>query len=200
MLFFILLVPVLFASEAENQSITFALPQAFLMNPELRENAPVFNLDRELLYDFSYLFQGDSKKFIQTSIGPLGIITTSIDNKSRSIGISYLSLPKRSSSCEISFPQELPQQEASECALQIVVLPGKRGPQMLKISLSLKDGGVSKELFADLKGATLILIPLSLFEISDVAAISSLNIIVPSAADRDGIGSYTLRDMRIVFK
>ncbi|MDP8252793.1 MAG: hypothetical protein P9X27_00095 [Candidatus Kaelpia aquatica] len=184
----------------ENQSIVFTLPQAIIVNPELHQEYPDFDFKSKVAYSFDFLFQEDSKRWITTKIGSLGFMTAGIDRESRVLSISYFSLPRRMPECEIFLPQEMPGEEAKDYALEMVVLPSKKGPRSLDIQIGLKDKSRSKILNAKLKGPTLILIPLVLFEIKAIADIESIKIVVPKGSDRDGIGSYSIKEPRIVVK
>ncbi|MDP8216272.1 MAG: hypothetical protein P9L98_02980 [Candidatus Kaelpia imicola] len=183
----------------ENRSITLALPQAVIVNPELYEEWPDFNLKSETAYSFDFLFQEDSKKRVTTRIGYLGFMTASINRESRTLGISYFSLFRRMPECEISLPLEISDEKAGDHALEMVILPGKKGPSSLDIQIGLKGNSYSKILNAKLKGPTLVLIPLTLFEIK-IADIESIKIVVPKGGDRDGVGSYSIKEPRIVVK
>ncbi len=184
----------------ENQSITFSLPQAVIANPELCSDYPALELNSEAIYSFDFLFQEDAHKWITTKIGSLGFMTASITKESRTIGISYLSLPKRMPECEIFLPKAISDDQVNGYALEMIILPSKKGPNSLDIQIGLGEDNYSKTLNAKLEGPTLILIPLTLFEINNTASIKSIRIFIPKGGDSDGIGSYSIKDPRIVIK
>ncbi|MDD5613580.1 MAG: hypothetical protein PHQ54_00725 [Candidatus Omnitrophica bacterium] len=187
------------AFSEENESITFALPQAVIVNPELLCQYPEFDLAKEAVYNFDYLFAEDARKWIVTRIGSLGFMTSSTDKESKTIGISYLSLPRREPECEILIPHNIAGISADDCALQMVIIPSRRGPNSLTIALGLKNGSYSKSIEVKLKSATLVLVPFQLFDAATVPCnVKRIKIIVPGHGDRDGIGSYSIAELAIV--
>lgn len=189
-----------YIASGEEESITFTLPQAIIVNPKLIEEYPKFKLNKESIYEFEFLYSPEAKKFIKTKIGFLGLIVTSVDRENKILNISYASLPKRSPMCEIFLPSPLCPDNPGKYALQMIVLANKNGPKILSISLGMVGGNYTNELNAELKGPTLILIPLNLFDIDDISKIKSVKCVVPEFGDRDGLGGYALKEIRFVLK
>jgi hypothetical protein len=184
----------------EEKSITFTLPQALLVNSGFSVDLPQLpQLEAKIIYDFDYLYGPDGRNYLKTKIGTLGLITTSVCKESRVLAITYASLPRSLPECEIVIPGGLKVGDVSDYALQMMVIPAKSGPKYLEVCLKT-DQGYTKSIQLGIKGSTFVLIPLTLFGKRAPFDIEGIKLVVPRTADKDGIGGYFIKELKLVLK
>ena len=184
----------------EEESITFTLPQALLINPEFSMALPQMpQLESKIIYEFDYLYGPNGRDYLRTKIGTLGLITTSVCKKSKVLAVTYASLPRSLPECEIVIPGGFKVEDVSDYALQMMVVPAKSGPKYLEVCLKT-DQGYTKSIQLGIRGSTFVLIPLTLFGERASIDIKGIKFVVPRKGDRDGIGGYFIKGMKLVLK
>lgn len=185
-------------SAEEKEAITFTLPQALLVNPKPFPDIPnLCQFEAKVKYDFKFLYGPDGRRYLRTKIGTLGLITASVNKSYRALAITYASLPKGLPECEIIIPGGIKVKDVSDYALQMIVIPAKSGPKYLEVCLKTEQG-YTKSIKLEIKGSTFVLIPLTLFGWGVPMGIGGIKFVVPKGGDRDGVGGYFIKGLRLV--